>query len=165
MTRLKSAFVVLAVAWAFLVPMASFAASGSLSRFSPGGFAFAFVVYRIGSLICHQRPERSFFLFGAQLPVCARCAGIYAGAALTALAGSLWARVHGPWPNAVGGTVAKAARRVLLMACVPTAATLLYEWTTGQTPGSWTRAASGALIGAAVAWIVCSAEPADWKVM
>lgn len=28
---------------------------------------------------CHQIPERSFFLFGYQFPVCARCTGIIIG--------------------------------------------------------------------------------------
>lgn len=28
---------------------------------------------------CHQMPERSFFLFGYQFPVCARCTGILCG--------------------------------------------------------------------------------------
>ncbi len=35
--------------------------------------------YGLFSLICHQIPERSFFLNGCQLPVCARCLGIYFG--------------------------------------------------------------------------------------
>ncbi len=101
------------------------------------------------------------------MPVCARCAGIYAGAALMAIVGSLWPKVPGPHPNPVGSTarVKPPCEALLLIACVPTAATLLYEWTTGQTPGSWMRAASGVLLGAAVAWIVCGVEPADWKVM
>jgi uncharacterized membrane protein len=29
---------------------------------------------------CHQRPDRSFLLYGLPLAVCARCTGIYAGA-------------------------------------------------------------------------------------
>ena len=37
------------------------------------------VVYGVGSFICHQLPERSFHLAGFQLPVCARCLGIYIG--------------------------------------------------------------------------------------
>jgi uncharacterized membrane protein len=37
--------------------------------------------YEIGSRICHQRPERSFHLAGVQMPVCARCFGLYAGGA------------------------------------------------------------------------------------
>ena len=36
-------------------------------------------VYGVGSFICHQLPDRSFHLAGFQLPVCARCMGIYAG--------------------------------------------------------------------------------------
>jgi uncharacterized membrane protein len=27
--------------------------------------------------ICHQKPERSFFLRGKQIPLCSRCLGIY----------------------------------------------------------------------------------------
>ncbi|MGL4760371.1 MAG: DUF2085 domain-containing protein [Sarcina sp.] len=29
--------------------------------------------------ICHQKPERSFFIKGQQMPVCARCTGIVIG--------------------------------------------------------------------------------------
>jgi len=35
--------------------------------------------------LCHQRPERSFLLFGAPTAVCVRCLGIYAGAAFGGL--------------------------------------------------------------------------------
>ena len=34
------------------------------------------------ALVCHQHPERSFVLFGGTVAVCARCLGIYLGAAL-----------------------------------------------------------------------------------
>jgi uncharacterized membrane protein len=46
----------------------------------------AALVYAAGSVICHQIPERSVYLGGAQLPVCARCLGIYAGLAIGAVA-------------------------------------------------------------------------------
>jgi uncharacterized membrane protein len=31
-------------------------------------------------LFCHQLPERSFFVFGAQFPLCIRCSALLAGA-------------------------------------------------------------------------------------
>jgi hypothetical protein len=35
------------------------------------------ILWRIGIVIhCHQRPERSFFLDGRQVPICARCFGM-----------------------------------------------------------------------------------------
>ncbi|MGQ9585530.1 MAG: DUF2085 domain-containing protein [Anaerolineae bacterium] len=43
------------------------------------------LLYAAGSLACHQRPERSLFLFGFPGAVCARDTGILAG-----LAGAAW---------------------------------------------------------------------------
>jgi len=34
-------------------------------------------LYAFFARICHQDPQRSWFLFGRQLPVCIRCASIY----------------------------------------------------------------------------------------
>jgi uncharacterized membrane protein len=39
-------------------------------------------VYLLFSFVCHQQPERSLWLAGAPLAVCARCAGVYFGAFL-----------------------------------------------------------------------------------
>jgi uncharacterized membrane protein len=39
------------------------------------------IIFAIGGVICHQKPERSFFIDGHQLPVCARCTGLYVSAA------------------------------------------------------------------------------------
>jgi uncharacterized membrane protein len=39
------------------------------------------IIFAIGGVICHQQPERSFFIGAHQLPVCARCTGLYVGAA------------------------------------------------------------------------------------
>lgn len=36
-------------------------------------------VMAAGGLVCHQMPERSPFLFGAQMPLCWRCTGILIG--------------------------------------------------------------------------------------
>jgi hypothetical protein len=43
---------------------------------------------------------------------------------------------------------------MLLLACVPTAATLAFEWSTGLTPANWIRALAGVPLGAAVAWAI-----------
>jgi uncharacterized membrane protein len=40
------------------------------------------IIYAAFSKICHQRPERSFYLVGYPLAVCSRCTGLYVGFAL-----------------------------------------------------------------------------------
>jgi len=47
-----------------------------------GHTSLASVLYFVFSPICHQHPERSFYLFGHHLAVCNRCTGIYSGALL-----------------------------------------------------------------------------------
>src|ERR1043165_9302763 len=47
-----------------------------------GHEALALLAYRVFAALCHQIPERSFYLAGQPLAVCARCFGIYAGFAL-----------------------------------------------------------------------------------
>src|SRR4030042_7152551 len=39
----------------------------------------------LGSALCHQLPERSYFLDGVQMPLCARCIGIHFGFVLSAI--------------------------------------------------------------------------------
>ncbi len=46
----------------------------------------------VGYAICHRIPERSFFLNGRQLPLCARCTGTFLGAMLAAGALILYRR-------------------------------------------------------------------------
>ena len=106
--------------------------------------AFALAVYGVGSTICHQLPARSYRLFGAQMPVCARCTGIYLGAAVSAV---LAARGVG-----AADLAQRRLRQVLLAAAVPTALTLVFEWTTGTAPSNTVRFAAGVPIGAAIAW-------------
>lgn len=43
------------------------------------------LLYVLGSAVCHQLPERSFFIVGHQLPICMRCSGTYLGAIITFL--------------------------------------------------------------------------------
>ena len=44
-----------------------------------GHRTFALAVYGAFSTLCHQMPERSFFVAGHQFAVCSRCSGLYAG--------------------------------------------------------------------------------------
>ncbi|MCM3903064.1 MAG: DUF2085 domain-containing protein [Pyrinomonadaceae bacterium] len=40
---------------------------------------FSFAVYEAFSHVCHQAPERSLYIAGYPLAVCARCTGLYVG--------------------------------------------------------------------------------------
>lgn len=42
----------------------------------------AFALQRAFALVCHQHADRSFILFGGTVAVCARCLGVYLGAAV-----------------------------------------------------------------------------------
>jgi uncharacterized membrane protein len=143
-----------ALVWAAVIPLAAFAATRPAGV--PAAYGFALAAYAMGRVICHQLPVRSFHLWGAALPVCARCTGIYAGAAAVALIVFV-ARVT-PY-RAVGssGMPPATARRVLIATLVPTAFTLVFEWTTGTMPANWVRALAGFPIGAAAAWLIASA--------
>ena len=47
------------------------------------------------SFQCHQAPERSFALGSTYFPVCVRCAGVYLGLAVSALAPAIRAKFLG----------------------------------------------------------------------
>jgi uncharacterized membrane protein len=64
--------------WLALVVLAPIAAER--------GWSVAPWVYLAFDLVCHQIPERSFFLGDHQLAVCHRCAGLYAGGLIGLLA-------------------------------------------------------------------------------
>jgi uncharacterized membrane protein len=151
---LRRAFVTSSVAWFGALPLATLAASQPHP--STVVYLFAFLVYLAGSVLCHQLPARSFFLWGAQMPVCARCMGIYAGAAVIAIVATV--RALRP-PSADTGVGPYDKRAALVLAALPAILTLVYEWTTGQTPANWIRAAAGVPIGVVVAWIVCGLRP------
>jgi hypothetical protein len=93
------------------------------------------------------------------MPVCARCAGLYFGAAAMAMlaAGSLRSAIDrsvGPRDGPLLWMSGAPAVRVLVLAALPTAASLAYEWVTGHDPGNWIRAVAGAPLGAAVAAVL-----------
>jgi hypothetical protein len=147
------------VLWAALLPVGAYAAFGAHE--SAWLWSLSLVSYFIGAIVCHQLPERSFHLWSVQLPVCARCTGIYVGAAISALVLTLRGsradadrRVKARGALARGGTAGTARRLVLPASALPTLATLVFEWTSGTMPPNWVRALTGLALGAAGAWAV-----------
>jgi len=150
------------VGWAALLLSAPLLGRGTAGgRVGP---AVAAGVYFSGGLVCHHRPERSFHLAGAQLPVCGRCTGLYlstAGGVLLALAALTWKK-KGPGPSSNDdlGTQADdeievsngarphfAWRSWLLVAIVPSLLTLALEWSGAWRMSDTVRAAAAAPLG------------------
>jgi uncharacterized membrane protein len=105
------------------------------------------VTYLAGRFVCHQRPDRSFHAWGAQLPVCARCAGLYFAApvgAIAALRRRSWGR-------------GRRLRLVLIGAALP----LLLTWTLEAAgwidPGNAQRALWALPLGFAACWVAIRA--------
>jgi uncharacterized integral membrane protein len=148
-----------------LIPSAAVAA-GRASDVPVVGLLAA-LPYVVGAVICHQQATRSFAIWSQQLPVCARCTGIYAGAAVIAVVAT-FRRAH-RLRRGFGGQEAPrhsnprkvaqrfSAARTLVFAALPTAATLAYEWSTSTAPSNVVRAIAGFPLGAAVAWVILSA--------
>ncbi len=82
---------------------------------------FGAILFAIGGVICHQRPERSFFVDAHQLPVCARCTGLYLSAA-AGLAGWVIFKAARGWRSI--RLDPQGVIRVLLLSGVPTALSL-----------------------------------------
>jgi uncharacterized membrane protein len=146
---MKHVFAVAAIGWAAALPLATLATAHVHAP--PALSAIALAVYAAGSIICHQLPDRSFHLWSAQMPVCARCTGIYAGAALVALGFLRDTRAER------APLVSAAVRRRLGAAALPTMATLAIEWTTGLSNSNSVRALAGLPLGAAIAWAIGAA--------
>ena len=159
MRKLGTVFIAASVVWAVLLIAAPWLASRAHA--SQASSLLILGVYGIGSLVCHQLPERSYQLWTAQMPVCARCAGIYFGAVLGGLGARGVQPSVGRSPERVALRNARLAlwspRTLLAVTVAPTVATLVYEWTTGAMPSHAIRAAAGAAIGGAVAWLVVAA--------
>ena len=128
--------------WA-LVPLALSLVAASTPYLLTHSWSFLGLALHQGfALICHQRAERSFWIFGAPMAVCARCFGIYLGAAvgllirtsrdmafrsltvafsLNLLDGVAEATgLHGSWPNVrfVLGTALGATVTTLIVAAL-----------------------------------------------
>jgi uncharacterized membrane protein len=108
-------------------------------------------IFPLAAFICHQRPERSFFVNGQQMAVCARCTGLYAGAAAAG-------------PLALFAAVAASAsraRRVILIAALPTAVTWTLEFAGFLHFSNTARFLGGLPLGFAAAWLVSSVVKSD----
>ena len=114
----------------------------------------ATLAYAAGSLICHQLPERSFHVQGSQLPVCARCVGLYGGGALGSLAGIAVFR------SALRRWRVSPTRLIWIgtaVAAIPTAVTFALEWGFGWRISNIVRALAAVPLGLAVAFVVVNA--------
>jgi uncharacterized membrane protein len=105
----------------------------------------AVVLYQAFSVLCHQFPDRSYFIAAHKLAVCARCTGLYAGFALTLLLYPLIRPLRTiDWPR----------REWLLVAALPMAIdvglTFLGVWENTHT----SRLLTGLLLGGACVFYV-----------
>ncbi len=105
----------------------------------------ASLVYQFASGVCHQRPERSFSLAGTQLPVCARCFGLYLSGAIAAAAA---------WLGSGGaGLSPRDARLLFAAAAAPTVLTVGAEWGGIASFSNLARAVASLPLGAAAGWL------------
>ena len=103
------------------------------------------VIYAAGSLVCHQRPERSLSSCRRQWPVCGRCSGLYLGAAAGVVFAAAGVGRRGSW---------KQWRRRVLLSASPTAAIWLGEAAGLGDPGTLLRLALALLPGVVTAlWL------------
>jgi uncharacterized membrane protein len=106
---------------------------------------WAFTIYRAFSYVCHQIPERSFFIAGHPFAVCSRCTGLYAGFAAATFAY--------PLVRSLRHTEAP-PRKWLFLAAAPLAIDFAVSYL-----GIWenthsSRFATGALLGAVAVFYV-----------
>lgn len=131
-----------AVGWIAVILAAPFAIA------SPRALSLgAAAVYAGGARICHQRPDRCFWIHGRPMPVCARCTGLYAGAALAAPLALFLA----------AGASSRRARGTALAAALPTIITWSLEIAGLAQPSNTVRAIAALPLGFAAAWLVISA--------
>lgn len=118
------------------------------------------MIFLAGSMICHQIPERSFFWSGEQLPVCARCTGLYVSGALGLIVWMAIKTMRRWRPIAIDPRV---ALRLLAIAAIPTALSL-----TAGLAGLWdgsnvTRALLAIPLGGSAGAIVAAVATKDLR--
>ena len=137
-----------AILWFAAILIAPFAIDSTHAATATG----AACVYATGSFVCHQRPERSFSLGGRQMPVCARCAGLYAAAAAFAF-GFGFGATSAPF-GATASMSASRNRWIAFVAALPTIVTWLIEHLGFVHLSNPTRFVAALPLGAAVMWLL-----------
>jgi uncharacterized membrane protein len=121
------------------------------------------LVYAAGSMVCHQRPERSFHRHGVQYPVCARCLGLYAGAVAGA---TLWVAASGvgssPKTRAARFTAVE-WRRVISFVAAPTILSVLSGFLGWWDASNAIRAALALPLGACIAALIAAVAAGDLR--
>lgn len=112
-----------------------------------GPLALSALAYLAGSVLCHQRPERSFHLAGAQLPVCGRCTALYLAGALGLLFGTVVPGGREPMRVLAGRFTWRA---LLIAASLPIALSVGLEWAGVWAGSNAVRAVSALPLGWAV---------------
>jgi len=120
----------------------------------------ATLIFTIGGVICHQRPERSFFLEGQQFPVCARCTGLYVSGVVGLMSWFGW-KLARRWRRIEIDP--RVALRVLILAAVPTVVSVA-TGTMGWWDGSnVTRALLAIPLGVSAGAIVAAVSTKDLR--
>ena len=101
-------------------------------------------IYAAGHFVCHQIPDRCFHVDGRPMPVCARCTGLYASAAVAAPLALLLSWNVPP----------RRARRLLFLAALPTILTWSIEYAGFAHFSNGARFAAALPLGLAAAWLV-----------
>jgi uncharacterized membrane protein len=121
---------------------------------------FVAILNALGALICHQLPERSFFLAGSQLPVCARCTGLYLSGVAGFVGWCAWKLARG-WRSFA--LAPRTALAIVIAAGMPTAV----SYVTGLA-GIWdgsnvTRALLAIPLGVCAGAVVAAVATKDLK--
>jgi len=131
----SAATVTVLVALVVVAPLAAAGGHGELAQ----------VIYRAFAVLCHQRPDRSYFIDGHKLAVCSRCTGLYAGFVITLLLYPLIRSLR---------TTTTPPSRWLLLAAVPLgidfSLTFVGIWENTHT----SRLLTGALLGSVAVFYV-----------
>jgi len=130
--------------WWVLVPIALIGAVLVVPYFLTHDFGPVGVALQRGfAVVCHQRPERCFWIFGMPVAVCARCLGIYLGATV--------------------GLLVRTSRRIAVRLLIAAAAINLLDASTelAGLHGNWlgVRFALGMVLGTAGALLISASLP------